>query len=106
MNQATKNGNPMSKAITTFTAFNLVGLIPLIPFILMFILGFSAIYTLENVFLYSIIFTAISFFFNRISKGKSCQQIAYKIWLKYVNDGGNCCSSSFLVGSLLGTYVK
>ena len=33
-----KNENPISKAITTFAAFNISGMIPLTPFIFVFFL--------------------------------------------------------------------
>ena len=66
------NENPIYKAITTFFAFYLIGLVPLVPFIFVYFIYFDlsdSIYTIDNVFFYSIVFTAIAFFSIGLNKG-------------------------------------
>lgn len=101
-----KNENPMSKAITTFTAFNLVGLIPLIPFILVYISGLSTFYTLENIFIYSAIFTGFSFFAIGLIKGRVVNKSPLKSGLNTLMIGGIASIVSFIVGDLLINYVR
>ncbi|MBA3284747.1 MAG: VIT1/CCC1 transporter family protein [Nitrosopumilus sp.] len=101
--------NPISKAITTFFAFYLVGLIPLIPFIYVYFVYFDLshlINKIDNVFLYSIIFTAISFFSIGLVKGKVVNKSPVRSGLNTLIIGGIAAVVSFLVGSLLGAYVK
>jgi vacuolar iron transporter family protein len=103
------NENPIYKAITTFFAFYLVGLIPLIPFIYVYFVYFDlshSINKIDNVFLYSIIFTAISFFSIGLVKGKVVNKSPVKSGLNTLFIGGIAAVVAFLVGSLLGAYVK
>ena len=100
-----KNENPVSKAITTFTAFNLVGLIPLIPFLLVFISGVSSIYTLEQVFIYSAIFTGLSFFIIGLIKGKVVDKSPIRSGFNTLTIGGLAALVSFIVGSILSIYI-
>jgi vacuolar iron transporter family protein len=103
------NENPIYKAITTFFAFYLVGLIPLIPFIYVYFVYFDlshSINKIDNVFLYSIIFTAISFFSIGLVKGKVVNKSPVKSGLNTLIIGGIAAVVAFLVGSLLGAYVK
>ena len=101
-----KNENPMSKAITTFSAFNLVGLIPLIPFVLVFISGFSSIYTLEHIFVYSAVFTGVSFFIIGLIKGKVVNKSPLKSGFNTLAIGGLAALVSFIVGSILSGYIR
>jgi vacuolar iron transporter family protein len=103
------NENPIYKAITTFFAFYLVGLIPLIPFIYVYFVYFDlshSINKIDNVFLYSIIFTAISFFSIGLVKGKVVNKSPVKSGLNTLIIGGIAAVVAFLVGGLLGAYVK
>jgi len=100
-----KNENPMSKAITTFSAFNLVGLIPLVPFIFVFVSGFSSIYTLEQVFIFSAVFTGISFFIIDLIKGKVVNKSPVKSGFNTLTIGGLAALVSFIVGSILSIYI-
>jgi VIT1/CCC1 family predicted Fe2+/Mn2+ transporter len=103
------NENPIYKAITTFFAFYLVGLIPLIPFIYVYFVYFDlshSINKIDNVFLYSIIFTAISFFSVGLVKGKVVNKSPVRSGLNTLLIGGIAAVVAFLVGSLLGAYVK
>jgi VIT1/CCC1 family predicted Fe2+/Mn2+ transporter len=103
------NENPIYKAITTFFAFYLVGLIPLIPFIYVYFVYYDlshSINKIDNVFLYSIIFTAISFFSIGLVKGKVVNKSPVKSGLNTLIIGGIAAVVAFLVGSLLGAYVK
>ena len=103
------NENPTYKAITTFFAFYLVGLIPLVPFIFVYFIYFDlsdSIYTIDNVFSYSIIFTAISFFSIGLVKGKVVNKSPIRSGLNTLLMGGIAAVVAFLVGSLLGAYVK
>jgi vacuolar iron transporter family protein len=103
------NENPIYKAITTFFAFYSVGIIPLIPFIYVYLVYFDlshSINTIDNVFLYSIIFTAISFFSIGLVKGKVVNKSPARSGLNTLIIGGIAAVVAFLVGSLLGAYVK
>ncbi len=103
------NENPIYKAITTFFAFYLVGLIPLIPFIYVYFAYFDLshlVNKIDNVFLYSIIFTAISFFSIGLVKGKVVNKSPLRSGLNTLIIGGIAAAVAFLVGSLLGAYVK
>ena len=103
------NENPIYKAITTFLAFYLIGLIPLVPFIFVYILYFDlsdSIYTIDNVFFYSIIFTALAFFSIGLVKGKVVNKSPVRSGLNTLMMGGIAAVVAFLVGSLLGAYVK
>ena len=103
------NENPIYKAITTFFAFYLVGLIPLIPFIYVYFVYFDLshlVNKIDNVFLYSIIFTAISFFSIRLVKGKVVNKSHVRSGLNTLIIGGIAAAVAFLVGSLLGAYAK
>ena len=103
------NENPIYKAITTFFAFYSVGIIPLIPFIYVYLVYFDlshSINKIDNVFLYSIIFTAISFFSIGLVKGKVVNKSPAKSGLNTLIIGGIAAVVAFLVGSLLSAYVK
>jgi VIT1/CCC1 family predicted Fe2+/Mn2+ transporter len=103
------NENPIYKAITTFFAFYLVGLIPLIPFIYVYFVYFDLshlVNKIDNVFLYSIIFTMISFFSIGLVKGKVVNKSPVRSGLNTLIIGGLAAAVAFLVGSLLGAYVK
>jgi VIT1/CCC1 family predicted Fe2+/Mn2+ transporter len=103
------NENPIYKAITTFFAFYLVGLIPLIPFIYVYFVYFDLshlVNKIDNVFLYSIIFTMISFFSIGLVKGKVVNKSPVRSGLNTLIIGGIAAAVAFLVGSLLGAYVK
>ena len=103
------NENPIYKAITTFFAFYLVGLIPLIPFIYVYFVYFDLshlVNKIDNVFLYSIIFTMISFFSIGLEKGKVVNKSPVRSGLNTLIIGGIAAAVAFLVGSLLGAYVK
>jgi VIT1/CCC1 family predicted Fe2+/Mn2+ transporter len=103
------NENPTYKAITTFFAFYSIGLIPLVPFIFVYLMYFDlsdSIYTIDNVFSYSIIFTAISFFSIGLVKGKVVNKSPIRSGLNTLLMGGIAAVVAFVVGSLLGAYVK
>jgi len=103
------NENPIYKAITTFFAFYLIGLVPLVPFIFVYFIYFDlsdSIYTIDNVFFYSIVFTAIAFFSIGLVKGKVVNKSPIRSGLNTLMMGGIAAVVAFLVGSLLGSYVK
>ena len=101
-----KKENPLYKAITTFIAFNIVGLIPLTPFIFVYFSDFAALMTIERIFIYSIVFTAISFFLIGLIKGKVVDKSPIRSGLNTLMIGGIAALVSFLVGGLLSAYVK
>jgi vacuolar iron transporter family protein len=101
-----KNENPISKAITTFVAFNIAGLIPLTPFIFAYFFDFTSLTTIEHIFIYSIVFTAISFFLIGLIKGKVVDKSPIKSGLNTLIIGSIAALVSFLVGNLLSNYVK
>lgn len=101
-----KDENPLSKAVTTFAAFNLIGLIPLLPFIFVFTLGFSSSFTLKDIFVYSAIFTGLSFFIIGVIKGKVVGKSPVKSGIHTLTVGGLAALVSFLIGSFLSYYIE
>ena len=95
---------PLDAAITTFTAFNLVGLIPLIPFIFMHLSGFAIL--TEHAFIYSVIFTGISFFIIGLVRGKIVKRSLPRTGINTLAVGGIAASVAYIVGYLLGLAVK
>ena len=95
---------PLDAAITTFTAFNLVGLIPLIPFILLHLSGYAIL--TEHAFIYSVIFTGISFFIIGIVRGKIVKRSLLRTGINTLAVGGIAASVAYIIGYLLGVVVK
>jgi vacuolar iron transporter family protein len=95
---------PLDAAITTFTAFNLVGLVPLIPFVFLYLSGFTI--SAEHVFLFSIVFTAISFFLIGIVRGKIVNKSLLRTGLNTLAVGGIAASVAYVIGYILGITVK
>jgi vacuolar iron transporter family protein len=103
-----KSENPRNKAITTFVAFNLIGLIPLIPFIFAYIMvsnSSSISIEIDDIFIYSIVFTAISFFSIGMIKGKVVNKSPIKSGLYSLGIGGTAAVVAFIVGYLLSQYI-
>ena len=95
---------PLDAAITTFTAFNLVGLIPLIPFIFLHLSGFAI--STEYAFIYSVIFTGISFFLIGIVRGKIVNKSLLRTGINTLAVGGIAAFVAYVVGHLLGIAVE
>jgi vacuolar iron transporter family protein len=95
---------PLDAAITTFTAFNLAGLVPLIPFVFLYLSGFTI--STEHVFLFSIIFTAISFFLIGIVRGKIVGKSLLRTGINTLAVGGIAASVAYVIGYILGITVK
>ncbi|HEU4447955.1 MAG TPA: VIT1/CCC1 transporter family protein [Nitrososphaeraceae archaeon] len=95
---------PLDAAITTFAAFNLVGLIPLIPFIFLHFSGFAIL--TEHAFIYSVIFTGISFFIIGIVRGKIVNKSPLRTGINTLAVGGIAASVAYIVGYLLGIALK
>jgi VIT1/CCC1 family predicted Fe2+/Mn2+ transporter len=100
-----KDENPIFKAITTFIAFNVVGVIPLIPFIFLFVINNPPGFTTSNIFIYSIIFTALSFFCIGFITGRVVKKSPLKSGLVTLIIGGIAALVSYLVGTLLSLYI-
>jgi vacuolar iron transporter family protein len=96
--------NSLDAAITTFTAFNLVGLIPLIPFVFFYFSGFAIL--TEQAFLYSVLFTGISFFLIGIVRGKIVKKSLVRTGINTISVGGIAASVAYIVGYLLSILVK
>ena len=101
-----KEENPLSKTVTTFAAFNLIGLIPLLPFIFIFALGFSSSFTLKAIFIYSAVFTGLSFFIIGVIKGKVVGKSAVRSGIHTLTVGGLAALVSFFIGSFLSYYIE
>lgn len=104
-----QNENPKNKAITTFVAFNLIGLIPLIPFVLAYIYGYGQISTIKDMdflFLYSTIFTALSFFIIGLIKGRVVKKSPIKSGVSTLTIGGIAATVAFIVGNLFSSFVN
>jgi VIT1/CCC1 family predicted Fe2+/Mn2+ transporter len=97
--------NPRDTAITTFVAFNLLGLIPLIPFIIIYTMGIFTI-SANIAFIYSVVFTAISFFVIGIVKGKIVTQSVLKSGLHTLAIGGIASVVAYTIGYILGIYIE
>ena len=95
---------PLDGAITTFAAFNLVGLVPLIPFVFLHLSGFTI--STEHAFLYSVVFTGISFFLIGIVRGKIVNKSLLRTGINTLAVGGIAASVAYVVGYLLGITVK
>lgn len=95
---------PLDAAITTFAAFSLVGLVPLIPFVFLHVSGF--VISTEYAFLYSVIFTGISFFIIGIVRGKIVNKSLLRTGINTLAVGGVAATVAYLVGYLLGIAVK
>ena len=95
---------PLDAAITTFAAFNLVGLIPLIPFVFLHVSGF--VFSTEHAFLYSVLFTGLSFFIIGIVRGKIVNKSLLRTGINTLAVGGIAASVAYVIGYLLGIVVK
>ena len=94
---------PIDTAISTFAGFNIIGLIPLIPFVFFFATGSSL--SSSDVFQYSTLFTAISFFLIGIIKGKIVKRSLFKSGIYTLAIGGVAAIVAYLVGYLLSLVV-
>ena len=95
---------PLNAPITTFAAFNLVGLIPLIPFVFLQVSGF--VFSTEHAFLYSVVFTGISFFLIGIVRGKIVNKSLLRTGINTLAVGGIAAFVAYVIGYLLGIVVK
>lgn len=95
---------PLDAAITTFTAFNLVGLIPLTPFVFFYFSGFTIL--TEQAFLYSVVFTGISFFLIGIVRGKIVKKSLLRTGINTIVVGGIAALVAYIAGYLLSIFVK
>jgi VIT1/CCC1 family predicted Fe2+/Mn2+ transporter len=95
---------PLDAAVTTFAAFNLVGLIPLIPFVFLHFSGFAIL--TEHAFIYSVVFTGISFFIIGIVRGKIVNRSPLRTGINTLAVGGIAASVAYIVGYLLGITLK
>ena len=94
---------PLDAAITTFAAFNLVGLVPLIPFVFLHVSGF--VFSTEHAFLYSVLFTGLSFFIIGIVRGKIVNKSLLRTGINTLAVGGFAATVAYIVGYLLGMMV-
>jgi VIT1/CCC1 family predicted Fe2+/Mn2+ transporter len=97
--------NPRDTAITTFVAFNVLGLIPLVPFIIIYAIGILTI-SASTAFIYSIVFTGISFFVIGIVKGKIVTKSVLQSGLHTLAIGGVASIVAYTVGYILGIYIE
>ena len=95
---------PLDAAITTFTAFNLVGLIPLIPFIFLHLSGFAI--STEYAFIYSVVFTGISFFLIGIVRGKIVNKSLLRTGINTLAVGGIAAFCGLCCRSLIGNCCR
>jgi VIT1/CCC1 family predicted Fe2+/Mn2+ transporter len=100
-----KNENTLSKAITTFGALNLVGFVLLTPFVFVYFSDFASLMAMEHIFIYSILFIAVSFFLIGLIKGRVVDKSPIKSGLNTIMIGAIATSVAFLGGSLLSDPV-
>jgi vacuolar iron transporter family protein len=101
-----KNRSPRNSAVTTFIAFNTIGMIPLVPFILLYLSGFSSIWSTYDAFIYSIIFTAIAFFLIGIIRGMVVNRLLIRTGLNTLSIGAIAAFVAYLVGYLLSEIIR
>jgi vacuolar iron transporter family protein len=101
-----KNNRPLDTAVTTFVGFNIIGVIPLIPFIFIFLYASGFSISAQYAFVYSTIFTAISFFTIGIIKGRVVDKPILKSGLNTLAIGGIAASIAFMVGHMLSILIK
>ena len=99
-----KNSRPLDTAVTTFVGFNTIGVIPLIPFMFLYASGFNV--SIQYAFVYSTIFTAISFFTIGIIKGRVVDKSILKSGLNTLAIGGIAASIAYMVGHMLSILIK
>jgi vacuolar iron transporter family protein len=99
-----KNKRPLDTAISTFVGFNTIGIIPLIPFMFLYASGLKVL--IQNIFIYSIIFTAISFFSIGLIEGKVVDRPILRSGLYTLGFGGIAATIAYVVGHLLSVSVK
>lgn len=97
---------PRDTAITTFIAFNTIGLIPLVPFMFIQIFGAGLTLSTSSAFLYSVIFTAISFFVIGIIRGKVVGKGLIRTGLSTMGVGGIAAIVAYSVGYVLGEVLN
>ncbi len=97
--------NPIFKVITTFIAFNVVGVIPLLPFIFLFVINSPASFTTNDIFIYSIIFTALAFFCIGFITGRVVNKSPVRSGFITLIIGGFAALVSYTVGTLLSLYI-
>jgi vacuolar iron transporter family protein len=97
---------PRDTAITTFIAFNIIGLIPLVPFMFVQLFGTGWISSTSDAFLYSVIFTAISFFLIGIIRGKIVGKGLVRTGLNTMAIGGIAAFVAYIVGYMLGEIIS
>jgi len=97
--------NPLFKAITTFIAFNVVGVIPLLPFIFLFVINNPAGFTTNDTFIYSIIFTALSFLCIGFITGRVVNKSPIRSGFITLIIGGIAALVSYMVGTFLSFYI-
>jgi VIT1/CCC1 family predicted Fe2+/Mn2+ transporter len=95
---------PLDTAITTFAAFNAIGLIPLLPFVAMFMIGSSAVSSIDA-FTYSVVFTGAAFFLIGVVKGRVVQKPLLRSGMNTLLVGGIAAAVAYAVGYLLNLVV-
>lgn len=91
-----KFGNiPLKNSIFTFSSFVIFGFIPLVAYI------FSYFYTIENLFLYSLILTAIALFILGSIKSKITGKNPIKSGIEMLIIGGIAAGAAYYVGYLI-----
>lgn len=95
---------PLDAAITTFAAFNVVGLIPLFPFVFLHLSGFEI--STGYAFIYSVVFTGISFFLIGIVRGKIVNKSLLRTGINTLAVGGIAASVAYIVGYVLAIAVE
>jgi vacuolar iron transporter family protein len=77
---------------------------PIIPFVFLHLSGFTI--STEHAFLYSVVFTGISFFLIGIVRGKIVNKSLLRTGINTLAVGGIAASVAYVIGYLLGITVK
>ena len=80
-------------------------MIPLIPFIIIYAIGILTI-SASTAFIYSIVFTGISFFVIGIVKGKIVTKSVLQSGLHTLVIGGVASIVAYIIGYILGIYIE
>jgi vacuolar iron transporter family protein len=80
-------------------------MIPLVPFVLLHVSGVNGVWSTSNAFVYSTIFTAISFFLIGTIRGTVVKRSLIRTGFNTLAIGGIAASVAYLVGYLLSELV-
>jgi VIT1/CCC1 family predicted Fe2+/Mn2+ transporter len=95
---------PFDTALSTMIGFVSIGMIPLIPFVFLHVAEINI--SVPQSFLYSTVFTGGSFFLIGLIKGKIVKKSLIRSGVMTLLIGTIAATAAYLVGNLLGHFIK